>query len=90
MQLSKHAELRLRSRGIQDLSILLVQQFGHSFKSRDNSEIWIANKRARREILKLVKAVQQDFERPDPLYAVTAADGTVITTGRRIQKIRRR
>ena len=89
MQLSKHAELRLRSRGIQDLSILLVQKFGHSFKSRDNSEIWIANKRARREILKLVKAVQHDFERPHPPYFVAASDGTVITTGRRTRKIHR-
>ena len=60
-------------RGIQDLSLLLVQRFGHSVKSWDNSEVWIANKRERREILKFVKAVQQDFERTDPLYAVIAA-----------------
>ena len=66
MQLSKHAESRRRSRGIQDLSMLLVQRFGHSFKSRENSEIWIANKRERPEILKLVKTVQQNFERARP------------------------
>ena len=90
MRLSKHAESRCRSRSIEDLSILLVKRFGHSVKSRDNSEIWIANKRARREILKLVKAVQQNFERTDPLYAVVAEDGTVITTGRRTRKIHRK
>ena len=90
MQLSKHAESRRRSRGIQDFSMLLVQRFGHSVKSWDNSEIWIANKRERREILKFVKAVQQDFERTDPLYAVLAVDGTVITTGHRTKKIHRR
>ena len=90
MQLSKHAESRRRGRGIQDLSMLLIQRFGHSFKSRENSEIWIANKRERREILKLVKTVQQNFERPDPPYVVVAADGTVITAGHRTQKIHRR
>ena len=90
MRLSKHAESRCQSRSIQDLSIQLVTKFGHSFKSRDNSNIWITNKRARREILKFVKAVQQNFERTDPLYAVVAADGTVITTGHRTQKIHRR
>ncbi len=90
MQLSKHAESRRRSRSIQEFSMLLVQSFGHSFKSRENSDIWIANRRERQEILKLVKAVQQNFERPDPLYVVVAADGTVITTGHRTQKIHRR
>ncbi len=89
MRLSKHAESRCRSRSIQDFSILLVERFGRSFKSRENSEILIANKRACREILKLLKAVQQNFERTDPLYAVVAADGTVITTGRRTRKIHR-
>ena len=90
MKLSKHAESRRRSRSIQEFSMLLVQRFGHSFKSRENSDIWIANRRERQEILKLVKAVQQNFERPDPLYVVVAADGTVITTGHRTQKIHRR
>ena len=90
MRLSKHAESRVRSRSIEDLSILLVKRFGHSVKSRDNSEILIANKRACREILRQLKAVQQNFERPDPLYVVVAADGTVITAGRRTRKIRRR
>jgi hypothetical protein len=90
MRLSKHAESRVRSRSIEDLSILLVKRFGHSAKSRDNSEILIANKRACREILRKLKAMQQNFERPDPLYVVVAADGTVITAGRRTRKIRRR
>ena len=90
MPFSEHAKSRSRSRSIKDLSVMLVKRFGRSVKSRDNSEIWIANKRARRDILKLIKAVQQDFERVDPLYAVVAADGTVITTGRRTRRIRHR
>lgn len=90
MRLSKHAEARSQSRGIKDLSLDLIKRFGHPIKSRDDSEIWIANKRARREILRLIKAVRRNFERPHPLYFVEASDGTVITAGRRTRKIRRR
>ena len=90
MRLSKHAESRVRSRSIEDLSILLVKRFGHSVRSANNSEIWIANKRARREILRRIKAVQRNFERTDPPYFVEASDGTVITAGRRTRQIRRR
>jgi hypothetical protein len=90
MLFSEHAKSRSRSRSIKDLSVMLVKRFGRSVKSSDNSEIWIANKRARRDILKLIKAVQQNFERADPLFAVVAADGTVITAGRRTRRIRHR
>lgn len=68
---------------------MLLGRFGRSFKSRENSEIWIANTRDCRDILKLLKAVQKNFERTDPPYAVIAADGTVITTGYRTRKIHR-
>ena len=90
MQLSKHAESRRRSRGMRDLSLVLIQRFGHSYKSHENSDIWIANKRERRKILKFIKAMQQDFEQSDPPYVVVAANGTVVTTGYRTQKIHRR
>ena len=90
MRLSSHAESRRQSRGIEYLSITLVKRYGHSVKSRDDSEVWIANRRERLEILKQLKAVRQNFERADPLYCVVASDGTVITAGRRTQKIHRR
>lgn len=90
MQLSKHAKSRCRSRSIQELSVMLLGRFGRSFKSRDNSEIWIANARDCRDILKLLKAVQKNFERTDSPYAVVAEDGTVVTTGYRTRKIHRR
>ena len=90
MRLSKHAESRCRSRSIQELTVMLLGRLGRAFKSRDNTEIWIANAQDCRDILKLLKAVQRNFERTDPPYAVVAKDGTVVTTGYRTQKIHRR
>lgn len=90
MELSKHAASRCRSRSIEYLSIMLIKSFGHSVRSANNSEIWIANKRARRQILRQIKALQRNFERTDPPYFVEAFDGTVITAGRRTRKIPRR
>lgn len=90
MQLSKHAESRCRSRSIEYFSIMLIKSFGHSVRSANNSEIWFANKRARREILRRIKAVQRNFERTDPPFFVEASDGTIITAGRQTRKIRRR
>lgn len=90
MRLSKHAKSRCRSRSIQELTVMLVGRFGRSFQSRDNSEIWIANARDCRDILRLLRAVQKNFEGTEPPYAVVAADGTVVTTGYRTRKIRRR
>lgn len=90
MKLSQHAEARSKSRNIEYFSLMLIKRFGHSTKSRDDSEIWIANKRARRDILRLIKAMQRDFERSAPPYFVEASDGTVITTGRRTRRIRRK
>ena len=89
MQLSKHAKSRCRSRSIQDLSVMLLGKFGRSLKSRNDSEILIANARDRRHILKILKAVQKNFEQSDPPYAVVAADGTVVTTGYRTRKVHR-
>ena len=87
MRLSRHAESRSQSRSIEYLSFMLIKRFGHSVKSRDDSEIWIANRRERQEILRQIKAVQQNFERTDPPYFVEASDGTVITVGCRTKKI---
>ena len=90
MRLSKHAEARGRSRGVEYFSLILIKRFGHPVKGPDDSEVWIANKRERREILRQIKAVQRNFERTAPPYFVEASDGTVITTGRRTRKIHRR
>ncbi len=79
MRLSKHADVRGRERGVEILSLLLIKCFGHPVKGADGSEVWIANKRERKEILKQCKAAQRNFERPDPPYFVEASDSTVIT-----------
>ena len=100
MRLSKHAEERGRARGVEVFSLVLIKRFGHSERSVGGAKIWIANGRERKEILRQagvgqlsrrqLKAVQRNFERPDPLYFVESSDGTVITIGRRTRKIRRR
>ena len=89
MRLSQHAESRSQSHRIEDFSIMLIKRFGHSVKSRDDSEIWMANRRERREILRQIKAVQRNFERTHPPYFVEASDGTVTTVARRTRKIHR-
>ena len=90
MRLSKHATTRLRSRSIEAFTLRLIKMFGHSYKSADDSEVWLANRRERQEIQRRLKAMLQAFERSDPPYFVEAADGTIITVGYRMRRIRRR
>ena len=101
MRFTKHAEARRRARGVKRLSLELIRCFGHWERSVDGAKVWIANKRerkeilkqlkaVRKEILKQLKAVQRNFEGSDPLYFVEASCGSVITTGRRTRRIRRR
>ena len=99
MRLTKHAEARRRARGVNIHSLELIRCFGHVVRDKHGAKVCIANKRARKEILKRsketlkqkqLKAVRRNFEGSDPLYFVEASDGTVITTGYRTRKIRRR
>ena len=110
MRLTRHAEARVRARGVNIRSLELIKRFGHHKRSVAGAKVRIANKRERKKILKVVritimacemqnakrkelkqwKAVRRNFERSDPLYFVEASCGSVITTGRRTRRIRRR
>ena len=90
MRLTRHAKLRARERGCQPLSLELIKHFGRSERTPGGARVWIANRQQRRRILEALKAVQHDFEKPDPPYFVESSDGAVITAGRRTQKIHRR
>ena len=90
MRLTEHAKVRVRERGCQSLSLELIKEFGHDSRGTAGAKVWIANKRERRKILEALKAVQRDFEKPDPLYFVEAPDGAVVTVGRRTKTVWRR
>jgi hypothetical protein len=90
MRLTTHAKSRVRARGCNALSLELIRRFGHGARTSSGAWVWIANKRERGLILDTLKAAQRDFEKQDPPYFVEAADGAVVTVGRRTRKIRRR
>lgn len=90
MRLTKHAKTRARERGCQSLSLELIKRFGHDARTAVGAKVWMANRRERGRILDALKAVQHDFEKPDPLYFVESEDGAVVTVGRRTKAIRNR
>ena len=90
MRLTRHAKLRARERGCQLLSLELIKHFGQFERAPGSAKGWIANRQQRRRILEALKAMQYDFEKPDPLYFIESSDGAVVTIGRRTRKINRR
>ena len=89
MRLSKHAISRMRTRGCNLLSLDLIRRFGHRVRTSAGAWLWIANRRERQRIQKVLKAAQRELEKRDPLYFVESADGAVVTVGRRSRRIRR-
>lgn len=89
MDMTQHASLRRQQRAIPPLLIDLLLQFGASEPSGDGTSKYFFNKSARRQVMAYAGSFARALEEHLDLYAVVAADNSVITVAHRDARIRR-
>lgn len=89
MNLSNHAAVRSQQRAIPPLMIDLLLQFGASEKAGDGASKRYFDKAARRRLQAYAGSLSSVLQQHLDLYAVVAADDTVITVAHRMDRIRR-
>ena len=86
--LSNHAKQRMQQRAIHPLMIDLLYRYGRE-QHQNGSKILFLDKRARKKALKALQDVNQRFDKLSDVYLVEAGgDGTVITVGHRLKRIK--
>jgi hypothetical protein len=90
---TSHARQRQQQRAIPDLVVSLIHSEGSICASHDGSEIRFVDKAARRRIQRAIggdRAYALLERWLGQTYLVVAPDGSIITTGHRSRRIRRR
>ena len=87
--MTHHAKVRSQQRGIPGLLIDLLLQFGASERAPGGASKMFFDKAARRRVQAYAGPLASLLEEHLDLYAVVAADSSVITVGHRLEKIRR-
>ena len=86
MQVSQHAQVRAKQRGIPPLLIDLLLQFGTSERAGSGASKVFFDKSSRRKIKAYAGSLSGLLEEHLDVYAVVADDMTVITTGHRTER----
>lgn len=89
MHMSEHAKKRGQQRAIPPLVIDLLFRFGSSESAGDGTSKLFFDKASRRQLYAYAGALARMLDKHMDLYAVVAADSTVITVGHRLERIRR-
>lgn len=89
MSITQHAGLRMRQRGIPELVVDLLLQFGASERAGDGSLKYFFDKPARRKIKAYVGPMAGALEVHMDTYAVVGPAQQVITVGHRVKRISR-
>ncbi|MCA8016512.1 MULTISPECIES: hypothetical protein [Burkholderia] len=88
LDLSKHAAIRLQQRGIAPLVVDLLLEFGVTEKSGDGTTKHYLDKPARRRLRSYAGQLASLLEAHLDCYAVTGAEGTIVTAAHRTQQIK--
>lgn len=89
MHLSRHASKRSQQRAIPPLLIDLLLKFGTSYSAGDGTSKVFFDKTSRRQVKTYAGPLARLLDEHLDLYAVVAADSTVITVAHRVERIRR-
>lgn len=87
--MTRHAQIRSQQRAIPGLLIDLLLQFGASERAGNGASKVFFDKAARRRVQAYAGPLASLLDEHLDLYAVVAADSSVITVGHRLEKIRR-
>jgi len=88
--LSRHARVRMQQRGIPRAVGEQLLDFGTVQHDHHGAVIVYFDKRSRRQLARAQgRAAAHTLERWRNAYAVVAADGAVVTVGRRDKRVRR-
>lgn len=93
IRFTEHGRQRQQQRAIPGLVVSLIHSEGSVSPSHDGSEIRFIDKAARKRIRQAIGGdrayvlLERWFDRT---YLVVASDGSIITTGHRTRRIRRR
>lgn len=89
MHLSEHAKKRSQQRAIPPLAIDLLFRFGASQSAGDGTSKLFFDKTSRRQMNAYAGTLARMLDEHLDLYAVVAADSTIITVAHRLERIRR-
>lgn len=89
MQLSDHARKRIQQRAIPPLLIDLLRKFGTCQSAGDSTSKLFFDKASRRQVHAYAGPLARLLDEHLDVYAVIAADGTVVTVARRLERIHR-
>lgn len=89
MDMTLHASVRRQQRAIPPMLIDLLIRFGASEPSGDGTLKYYFDKSSRRQVMAYAGAFARALEEHMDLYAVVAADSSVITVAHRDERIRR-
>lgn len=85
---TKHAACRLQQRGISQMVVDLLLQFGRSEPSGSGTSKFFFDKHSRRKVKAYAGSLAGMLEDHLDVYAVVGADTQVITVGHRLERIR--
>lgn len=88
MNLSHHAGVRARQRGIPPLVVDVMQFFGSSIRRR-GADVYFLDKRGRRRAESYLGRAARQLSHFLDAYVVVADDGRVVTVGYRHHRFRR-
>lgn len=88
MNMTNHAKIRQHQRGIPQIVIDLLIEYGTEANAGSHATTHYFDKPARRRLHVYVGRLASLFEEYLDYYAVVAADGSVITVAPRIKKVR--
>ena len=89
MQMSQHAQVRSQQRAIPPMVIDLLAQFGKSEPAGDGASMLFFDKTARRKLKAYAGPLAYLLAPHLDVFAVFAANETLITVGHRHERIRR-
>jgi hypothetical protein len=89
MTYTEHATKRVQQRAIPPLVIDLLLQFGANESAGDGASKVFFDKASRRRVKAYAGPLARALDEHLDLYAVIAADNTVITVAHRFERIRR-
>jgi hypothetical protein len=79
--ISNHAQQRLKQRGIPELMLNLLVQYGRDEYQKGGTTVWRLSRKAAKRLRQDLKEVLGRLDALADTYFVEATDGTVITAG---------
>lgn len=89
MKMTQHASVRSQQRAIPPLLIDLLMQFGSSEKSGSGASKLFFDKADRRRLRAYAGPLARSLDEHLDLFAVVSEDGSVVTVGHRLERIKR-